>query len=691
MAESKYLCREPNVGLSANKTFAVSHAPRLSAKRKPARAKELSANYDISAYMITCHRRRVGRLTAVNVFAVSLHGAHGKGMFAESRGRPLGKIGHVARHHLFAEILPETLGKGTALGKEALYRERPGGSRQTASRRAHGKQGVCRELGLVALGKEVFAERFRRSSRQTTLGKAGVCQIYALFAESQVFAESLDLALGKRLLCQEPDLCSRQTGHHAARPSSSLTLTVIDASRIASTQNFDGRVVMEVGGGKKHGRYWMGDSTPRDSAKGAERKRHNPPTHDTGAAADIVSTERTERESLQANLTQMYAWMQSVGTQVSVPPPQLQFQPPPRQPTPGLSAGSNDPAGMVNMSPGVSPTARVSDWSPWGTQQDGQGSQDRDLSNPSQAHNPLSAKMPFFAESPSQGSRQRCHFLPRALAKALGKAPVQRPRACPPMWAPWVLCREPGSWLSANPAAGPTETAQRRLAGSLHALGKYLLCTRQTLCREPGRKLSAKVASPRKSLPSQLCREPALGKAFAERMSLFAESSRLTAKSLDPVCRFGSGNRAVLQPDRDGLVGNRSNRTGSQRLGEPCPSPHKWCSIHGSAPLSFITKLKISEPATNLPRPGWMVTDGWPACGSNVRPGVAYSSAFSPESICRVRWFGGELHASSRDYYHCRAVSLSNCFRAPDGDGSLSQPQESTRVRMPTSPAVLPF
>lgn len=27
-----------------------------------------------------------------------------------------------------------------------------------------------------------------------------------------------------------------------------------------STQNFDGRVVMEVGGGKKHGRYWMGDS-----------------------------------------------------------------------------------------------------------------------------------------------------------------------------------------------------------------------------------------------------------------------------------------------------------------------------------------------------------------------------------------------------------------------------------------------
>nr|CAB3472403.1 unnamed protein product [Digitaria exilis] len=274
-----------------------------------------------------------------------------------------------------------------------------------------------------------------------------------------------------------------------------------------STQNFDGRVVMEVGGGKKHGRYWMGDSTPRDSAKGAERKRHNLPTHDTGAAADIVSTERTEQESLQTNFTQMYLWMQSVGTQVSVPPPQLQFQPPPRQPTP----------------------------SPWGAQQDGQGSQDRDLSNPSQPHNPLSAKVPFFAVSTGLDSRQSL---------------VQRPRACPPVWAPWALCREPGTWLSAtleffaeSLARGSRQTQlrapQRRrntvFAERLHALGKYLRCTRQRLCRDPDRKLSAKGASPRKTLPSQLCREPALGKAFAERMILFAESARLTAKSLDPV------------------------------------------------------------------------------------------------------------------------------------------------------------
>jgi hypothetical protein len=28
-----------------------------------------------------------------------------------------------------------------------------------------------------------------------------------------------------------------------------------------STQNLDGEVIMRMGGGKKHGRYWLGDST----------------------------------------------------------------------------------------------------------------------------------------------------------------------------------------------------------------------------------------------------------------------------------------------------------------------------------------------------------------------------------------------------------------------------------------------
>jgi hypothetical protein len=28
-----------------------------------------------------------------------------------------------------------------------------------------------------------------------------------------------------------------------------------------STQDLDGEVIMKVGGGKKHGRYWLGDST----------------------------------------------------------------------------------------------------------------------------------------------------------------------------------------------------------------------------------------------------------------------------------------------------------------------------------------------------------------------------------------------------------------------------------------------
>ncbi|KAF8760586.1 hypothetical protein HU200_010011 [Digitaria exilis] len=149
------------------------------------------------------------------------------------------------------------------------------------------------------------------------------------------------------------------------------------------------------------------------------------------------------------------------------------------------------------------------------------------------------------------GSRQRCHLLPRAQAKALGsrQSPCAEAPRLPPVWAPWQLCREPGTWLSANleffaeiHAHGSRQTQlrapQRRrnaVSPAPRALGKYLLSTRQRLCRETGRKLSAKVASPRKSLPSHLCREPALGKAFAERIVLFAESVRLTAKSLDPV------------------------------------------------------------------------------------------------------------------------------------------------------------
>ena len=47
-----------------------------------------------------------------------------------------------------------------------------------------------------------------------------------------------------------------------------------------------------------------------------------------------LQDERSQREHLQETLSQMYIWMQNVGTQVSIPPPQLQFHPPPRQQTP---------------------------------------------------------------------------------------------------------------------------------------------------------------------------------------------------------------------------------------------------------------------------------------------------------------------------------------------------------------------
>ncbi|KAF8730962.1 hypothetical protein HU200_016837 [Digitaria exilis] len=756
MSKNSTPCTLPNVGLSANQTFAVSQASKLSAKEQPSAttmfAFELSTNANFAESLSKDTLGKFGPLgIRDHVPQTTCGAANGPYMVLTAKGalpRAADVLSakldtwHGIRQPLCREFclssrqrqgLPRAFQSLTA---KACFAE--------SFLAALGKRGVCRELCLVALGKDLFAESLQRGSRQTA----------SRLTANTAFAESLDLAHGKgyahgkppkynrspspsalhfppgaaslRSHCSHrrpPLLHPRTTALRSSTPAASprviaayakrvvltaagdaisrgiasnlakhgcrlvlvgdegalaataddarccgglgvevvgldleacdeatvdaavdrawrcfhgldafpildSTLTIIDASRIARREEVVRQHVMEfddeagVGdmlndydeahfneglseeepeedaddGQKKQSKL----PTPRDSAKGAERKRHNPPTHDTGAAADIVSTERTERESLQANLTQMYAWMQSVGTQVSVPPPQLQFQPPPRQSTPGLSAGSNDPAGIVNMSPGVSPAPRVSDWSPWGTQQDGQGSQDRDLSNPSQAHNPTgpdSRQRAIFCREQGVRLSAKCHFLP----------PVQRPHACPPHGlfaeilarssrqkiAPlprashvahgkkWHLCREPRTWLSANLeffaeslARGSRQTQlrapQRRrnavspvlgpgFAERLHALGKYLRCTRQRLCRDPDRKLSAKGASPRKTLPSKLCREPALGKGFAERMVLFAESARLTAKSLDPVVmgpellvfRSGDGVEAISHCDDD--------------------------------------------------------------------------------------------------------------------------------------------
>jgi hypothetical protein len=68
----------------------------------------------------------------------------------------------------------------------------------------------------------------------------------------------------------------------------------------ASTQDLDAEIVMRVGGGKKHGRYWMGDdiintaSTPSllDPSTEHERKRpHTPwpsPTQHRVNALEVI-------------------------------------------------------------------------------------------------------------------------------------------------------------------------------------------------------------------------------------------------------------------------------------------------------------------------------------------------------------------------------------------------------------------
>ena len=54
-----------------------------------------------------------------------------------------------------------------------------------------------------------------------------------------------------------------------------------------STQDFDAEIVMRVGGGKKHGRYWLGDgfinSTSTPSLPDPSMKHERKPSHTTMA------------------------------------------------------------------------------------------------------------------------------------------------------------------------------------------------------------------------------------------------------------------------------------------------------------------------------------------------------------------------------------------------------------------------
>ena len=58
-----------------------------------------------------------------------------------------------------------------------------------------------------------------------------------------------------------PSAYSNATVHSRLSEYTEMAREVHGQEYDPSTQDLDGEVVMRVGGGKKHGRYWIGDST----------------------------------------------------------------------------------------------------------------------------------------------------------------------------------------------------------------------------------------------------------------------------------------------------------------------------------------------------------------------------------------------------------------------------------------------
>ncbi|XP_062183030.1 uncharacterized protein LOC133887123 [Phragmites australis] len=140
---------------------------------------------------------------------------------------------------------------------------------------------------------------------------------------------------------------------------------------------------MRVGGGKKHGRYWIGDgaidsaATPSlsqirassTSTSPAIRPRKDTSHHRVEALEAQLEQERRIREQMQATMERVEAereaeqrrmveilqYMQSLGAATGVAPPPSLFAPPPPPPphysTPNQSAASNDPHASANPSP----------------------------------------------------------------------------------------------------------------------------------------------------------------------------------------------------------------------------------------------------------------------------------------------------------------------------------------------------
>jgi len=84
-----------------------------------------------------------------------------------------------------------------------------------------------------------------------------------------------------------PSAYSNATVHSRLSEYTSMAKVVHGPDYDPSTQDFDGQVVMRVGGGKKHVRYWLGDgiidtaTTPSLSDPG--KKHELKPRHTTSA------------------------------------------------------------------------------------------------------------------------------------------------------------------------------------------------------------------------------------------------------------------------------------------------------------------------------------------------------------------------------------------------------------------------
>ncbi|XP_072148972.1 uncharacterized protein [Setaria viridis] len=162
-----------------------------------------------------------------------------------------------------------------------------------------------------------------------------------------------------------PSAYSNATVHNRLNEYTTMAREVHGPEYDPSTQELDGEVVMRVGKGKKHGRYWIGDSTidtattptlSQIRAKGTSSSSAIRPRPDTTwfqmeALQAQVKQERKRREEMEARMEvdwqrearrmearveaaerraeQMFQYMQGVFERMGQPPPPNLFPPSP--------------------------------------------------------------------------------------------------------------------------------------------------------------------------------------------------------------------------------------------------------------------------------------------------------------------------------------------------------------------------